>query len=142
MRKEFDIKEYQTGRYDVVTRNGCKVRILATDVDGKKPIIALVDNKYPIQTTTTGRCSISVNTPCDYDLFLVSKIEKLYIVHFIDYRDIGLSLKGLHRYRVKRYVTKEDADRFVKHCNKDTHYKFIRIEEVEVEEELLHQKNK
>ena len=140
MRKEFNIEEYHTGKYDVVTRNGRKVRILATYVDGKKPIIALVDNKYPIQTTTTGRCLISVNIPCDYDLFLVSKTEKIYLVHFIDYRDKGI--KDIERYRVKRYATKEDADRFIKHCKKDPHYKFIRIEEVEVDEELLQQKNK
>lgn len=135
MKKEFNLEDYHTGKYDVVTRNGHKVRILATDVDGKNPIIGLVDNKYPIQTTTTGRCCVSVNMPLDYDLFLESKTKKLYIVHFIDYRDIGI--KGLERYRVKRYVTKEDADRFVKHCNKDPHYKFIRIEEVEVDKELL-----
>lgn len=139
MKKEFNLDDYHTGKYDVVTRNRHKVRILATDVKHKKPIVCAVteedDSEFVFQTTTTGRFFSDNNNNSDYDLFLVSKTEKLYIVHFIDYRDKGI--KGLERYRVKRYVTKEDADRFVKHRNKDPHYKFIRIEEVEVDNELL-----
>lgn len=93
------------------------------------------DNEFVFQATTTGRFFSDNNNNSDYDLFLVGKKRKLYLVHFIDYRDLGI--KDLERYRVKRYVTKEDADRVIKHCNKDPHYKFIRMEEIEVAEELL-----
>ena len=45
MRKEFNLEDYHTGRYDVVTRDGCKVRILATDLKHKRPIVCAYTDK-------------------------------------------------------------------------------------------------
>ena len=38
----FTLKDYESGNYKVVTRDGKSVRIICTDLKGKYPIIAII----------------------------------------------------------------------------------------------------
>lgn len=52
---QFSIEAYNTGKYDVVTRDGRPVEIKFTDGRGKCPIVAYIDQmEYPEYFTTSG----------------------------------------------------------------------------------------
>lgn len=42
--EEFNLEKYNTGNYDVVTRDGRSVRIICTDAKRKSPIVALISS--------------------------------------------------------------------------------------------------
>ena len=45
----FTLEEYQGGKYKVVTKNGESVRIICTDRDSKRPIVALIKYKDGVE---------------------------------------------------------------------------------------------
>jgi hypothetical protein len=67
----------------VQTRDGCKARIICTDVIGKYPIIALITNKDGIYETShsfTAEGKIYLNETHPFDLVNIPKRHKHYDV--------------------------------------------------------------
>lgn len=74
---QFDLEKYNTCKYDVVTRIGLPIRILATDRNyGSSPIFALVLRGEELART------FDINGICyqeaDHNLFLVAKTETVW----------------------------------------------------------------
>ena len=75
--RDFNLELAKQG-HPVCTRDGRKVRILATDVKSEKPIVAVVDyedSAYPCEIVETycanGKCNLT-NIECNADLMLAS----------------------------------------------------------------------
>lgn len=78
----FDLEKYNTGEYDVVTRNGYPARIICESADSPLPIIVLVRNpsidaseevhQYDVTGFFSGRL-LSGRQYESFDLFLIPK---------------------------------------------------------------------
>ena len=75
MKKEkFVIADYEAGGCDVVTRDGRDVRIVCTDANDERPVVAIVDGQA-MQYTSEGKINPIINS--DNDLFLVPQGPEL-----------------------------------------------------------------
>lgn len=95
--EQFDLKKWESGDYDVVTRDGKKARIICTDRNVEEySIIALITGddclEEKIKSYTCNGRHVSDKYVDDHDLFLVKKKWKPEHGHVMFYIDRKLDV--------------------------------------------------
>ena len=75
----FDLEKWNTGKYDVVQRNGMCTRILCTDLEWKYPIATYNKDSEQVSFHTKHGMTLNDSSEDDSDLFLIPKTETVWV---------------------------------------------------------------
>ena len=120
-RQPFDLSLYQTGKYEVETRDGRKVRILATDLLGEQNLVVAhsrEDGNEHVSTYPVYGRVYSDGTETEVDLFLIPKQVS----------------KWVNVYESAPYEKEEDAKAFQAEYEDFTRMKFVGTKEIKTNE--------
>ena len=101
--KEFDLEQAKAGK-PVCTRHGNKARIICFDKRGSEhPIVALIDNKFSVESTRYYSIDGKDCIFDQYDLFMAEERREAWIKLLCD-------ASGNHKIVDKLYKTKAEAE--------------------------------
>ena len=75
----FDLEKWNTGKYDVIQRNGMCTRILCTDLEWKYPIATYNKDSEQVSFHTKHGMTLNDSSEDDSDLFLIPKTETVWV---------------------------------------------------------------